>query len=71
MFEYECMSTCLWHDTVPIKFHIEYFTCEYLCDRSLAGGAMFITSVILATVIFVTRKGTSNVSEYMRFPHDI
>ena len=29
--------------------------------RSLAGAAMFITSVILGTVIFVTKKGSNNV----------
>lgn len=29
--------------------------------RSLAGAAMFITSVILGTVIFVTKKGSTNV----------
>lgn len=39
-------------------------SCVYLYNSSLAGGAMFITSVIMATVILVTRKGTSNVSKY-------
>ena len=36
---------------------------SFLSTRSLAGGAMFITTVIAATVIFVTLKGTSNISE--------
>ena len=33
--------------------------------RSLAGGAMFITTVIMATVIIITKKGTSNVGKIL------
>lgn len=47
-----------------ILYHLELnfsLLPPFLFPRSLAGAAMFITSVILSTVILVTKKGSSNV----------
>ena len=55
---------------IPLYINVQFISNHRLvyytnCDSSLAGGAMFITSVIIATIIIVTAKGTTNISKIL------